>query len=596
MVQVNVVSMGASGIPKPQSVPKMGWFVYILSFSAVIGGFLFGYDTGIVSAAMLFVPENSGMKPMEYIWQEIIVSVTPGFAAVGAVLSASGSDRFGRKNVIIAASIVFTVGAVICGIAWTKPILAFGRVLLGIAIGFASMIVPVYVSEVSPSHIRGRMVTGFQLMITLGLVVANIFGGAFSYIDPYNIGWRLMFGFAAIPAVIQFICFLFLPESPRWLFEHGLKEETEAVLKKVYNGNNEWVQYEIAEISQAHKLESMSKGEHADGGSILWRIVRTPHVRKALFIGSAIQAFQQLSGINTVMYYTGKIIQSSGVTDPHITIWITVGTAGVNFLGTFVPMALIERMGRRVLFMISVICVILTLLAMGVAFVLINRESAVALRDQSFVNQSYPNSIQSLCEQYSNCDFCVTNEACGFCEIKGLKSGYCLAKYDDDSLVSAVGPCRSLEQIGTTYEWDRNSCQTSLTVMPIIIMVLYLLSFSIGYAPLPWVMNAEFYPLWARSTCVSITTACNWTFNLIISLTFLSLSQAITKFGTFFLYAGLTTIALIFIYIFVPETKGYSIDEVEMLFMTKDQREHALMKHEKTTKKGDKNISVIQLT
>ncbi|KAJ1372456.1 hypothetical protein KIN20_034625 [Parelaphostrongylus tenuis] len=233
---------------------------------------------------------------------------------------------------------------------------------------------------------------------------------------------------------------------------------------------------------------------------------------------------------------------------------------------------------------------------MGVAFVLINKDSAVALHDQSFINQSYPDSTQKVCEQYSNCDFCVTNEACGFCEIKALKSGYCLAKYDDDLLVSAVGPCRSLELIGTSYEWDRNSCKTALTVLPIIIMVLYLLSFSIGYAPLPWVVNAEFYPLWARSTCVSITTACNWTFNLIISLTFLSLSQAITKFGTFFLYAGLTMVALIFIYIFLPETKGYSIDEVEMLFMTKEERQLALMKNEKTANKRNQNISVIQLT
>ncbi|KJH40141.1 inositol transporter 4 domain protein, partial [Dictyocaulus viviparus] len=363
-------------------------------------GFLFGYDTGIVSAAMLYVPENQGMKPMKYIWQEIIVSVTPGFAAVGALLSASGSDRFGRKKVIVVASIVFTIGAAICGIAWTKMILVIGRVLLGIAIGFASMIVPVYVSEVSPSHIRGRMVTGFQLMITIGLVVANVIGGAFSYVDPENIGWRLTLGFAALPAIIQFICFIFLPESPRWLFEHDLPEQAEAVLKKLYNGDNEWVQYEMAEIRQGHKMEQIAKAEHAEGGSILRRILYTPHVRKALIIGSLIQAFQQMSGINTVMYYTGKIIQSSGVTDSHLTIWITVGTSSINFLGTFIPMAMVERMGRRVLFMISVICVILSLLAMGTSFVLINRDSALTLHDRSFVNQSYPDIIQKSYEQY----------------------------------------------------------------------------------------------------------------------------------------------------------------------------------------------------
>ncbi|KAJ1372453.1 hypothetical protein KIN20_034621 [Parelaphostrongylus tenuis] len=336
------------------------------------------------------------------------------------------------------------------------------------------MIVPIYVSEVSPSHIRGRMLTGFELMIILGVVVANVTGGAFSYIDPFNVGWRLMFGCAAIPAVIQFVCFLFLPETPRWLFEHNFKEEAEAVLRKTYNGDNEWVQYEISEICQGHRMEAVVKQQHVGllpeqlycnhlfeaGGSILWRILCTPHVRKALFIGSAIQAFQQLSGINTVMYYIGKIIQSSGVNNPHITIWITVGISIVDFMGTLIPMALIERVGRRILLMISVTCVILTLLAMGTAFVLINRDSAVTLRNQSFINQSYPDSIQKLCEQYSLLLYDLTELII------------------DMQIYDMFSDNHRTE--GTFSEWDRNSCKTGLTALPIIIVVLYLLSFSIG--------------------------------------------------------------------------------------------------------------------
>ncbi|VDL78351.1 unnamed protein product [Nippostrongylus brasiliensis] len=354
MVQVNVVSMGSSGIERPKSVPKVGWFVYMLAFAAVIGGFLFGYDTGVVTSAMLFVPDNDDMKPVSSVWHEVIVSVTSGFAAIGALFSAPGSDYFGRKKVIITASLVFTVGAVICAVAWSKVVLVIGRILLGIAIGFASMIVPVYVSEASPSHIRGRLVTGFQLMITIGLVIANIIGGAFSYVDP-----------------VKFVCFLFLPESPRWLYEHDKTEETEQVLRKIYNGDEEWIKYEMAEIKHGHRLERT--------GPMIFRIMRTPHVRKALIIGSLIQAFQQLSGINTVMYYTSNIIQSAGVTNPHTTIWISVGTASINFFGTFIPMALVERMGRRILFMISMTCVIISLLAMGTSFVLINKVSTVAL-------------------------------------------------------------------------------------------------------------------------------------------------------------------------------------------------------------------------
>ncbi|VDL84162.1 unnamed protein product [Nippostrongylus brasiliensis] len=178
-------------------------------------------------------------------------------------------------------------------------------------------------------------------------------------------------------------------------------------------------------------------------------------------------------------------------------------------------------------------------------------------------------------------------------------SGYCLEKNDT---ISTVGPCQSTQSMGNTYEWDAKSCETKYTVLPIIIMVFYLLSFSCGiihsisgYAPLPWVVNAEFYPLWARSTCVSITTAFNWIFNLLISLTFLSLGQAITKYGTFFLYAGFTMVALLFVYIFLPETRGYSIDEVETLFMTKEAREHAEMRKAKSANQLDSGPSIVQL-
>uniref|UniRef100_A0A914NCJ0 Major facilitator superfamily (MFS) profile domain-containing protein n=1 Tax=Meloidogyne incognita TaxID=6306 RepID=A0A914NCJ0_MELIC len=186
----------------------------------------------------------------------------------------------------------------------------------------------------------------------------------------------------------------------------------------------------------------------------------------------------------------------------------------------------------------------------------------------------------------NNCDFCTTDELCGFCEKKGNNGGgFCLPKdHFNADIRSITGPCSSknstnglhfIENI--EYEWNENChTDTKYTILPILLMVIFLCSFAIGYAPLPWVLNAEFYPLWARSTCVSLTTFCNWEFNLIVSLTFLTLTQEATKYGAFFIYAGLTAIAFLLFYKVVPETKGLNLDEVQLLFMSKKERQRAV--------------------
>ncbi|KAH7729006.1 CBN-HMIT-1.1 protein [Aphelenchoides avenae] len=583
-------SADAYGKKRPVDSPELGWYVYLLAFVAVIGGFLFGYDTGIVSAAMLYVPTSSYMVPMDSLWQESIIAITPGMACIGALFAGSSADYFGRKPLIIVSSIIFVVGAVICGAATGKVVLLVGRFFLGIAIGalrliancFASMIVPIYVSEASPTHIRGKMLTGFNLMVTFGQMASNVVAGGLSYIEGSDVAWRLMFGLAAVPAIIQLVGFFFLPESPRWLYARRSEQASRKVLTKIYNDDQAWVDFEVSEIADMYQQDKLERETHVSEFTIT-RVLRTSHVRKALLIGCSLQAFQQLSGINTIMYYTGTIIKSTGIRDNHTTIWLSVVTSAVNFAGNLIPFVIVERYGRRRVLLCSVAATVVTLSLLGTSFLLINRDTAEVLPHPSTSNSVFNTGVSGFerCSSYSNCDFCVTDESCGFCAEEGVgkSPGYCLPrnphqpeKYSVTGFCSENIAANSATLNGTQYEWSSAFCHTKYTFLPIVLMVLYLCLFSAGYAPLPWLLNAEFYPLWARGTCVSVSTFCNWAFNLLISLTFLSLSQGVTKFGAFYIYAFLTAVGLVIFWKYVPETTNCSLDEIEILFMSDKQR------------------------
>ncbi|CAP31815.2 Protein CBG12921 [Caenorhabditis briggsae] len=486
---VAIAAFSSSGQEKPAHNPKLGLFVYILASAAVIGGFLFGYDTSVVSAAMLYMPDAPGLKPMDTVWQEVLVSISPGMAAVGSLMSGTSSDYIGRRKVILGASAIFTIGALVCAASVNKIMLLVGRVLLGI------------------------------------------------------------------------------------------------VLEKVYNGDKEWVEYEMAEIIAFNEDQQKENEKTHSSGLVIWRILKTPHVLKACFIGSMLQAFQQLAGINTILYYTADIIRSSGISNNHTTIWISVALSVCNFIGPFIPMSLIERVGRRIIFLFSCGLVVLSLIFIGVAFLLVNHDSAATFPGNQYgtnFNSSYPDAKG--CMAYTNCDFCVTTDACGFCHDANTKQGYCLpASSDNPEDYSSTGSCTSVNgSISNNFQWEKYYCDTKFTILPIIACGVYLLTFSSGFTSLPWVLNSEFYPMWARSTCVSISTTSNWVFNLIIALTYLSLTQVIGKYGAFWLYAGLTIIAFVFILFLVPETKGYSIEEVEMLFMNKKQRREAETRRRET--------------
>lgn len=565
------------------------FYVYYLTCFATIGGLLFGYDTGIISGSILLIGDNWRLTT---IWKELIVSATVGAAAIFALLAGFLTDCFGRKRVVMLASLIFTGGAVLMAVSQNKEMLFAGRLVVGAGIGFASMSIPVYVAEAAPADIRGRLVTINQLFITIGILVSSIVAGLFSTMQEN--GWRYMLGLAGVPSVIQFFGFIGLPESPRWLMEKGRVEDARKALQQIRKVKR--VDNELKEIEMA--IEMNKQAEREGGSGVLLRMLRTQPVRRALFLGCGMQLFQQLCGINTVIYYSASILKLAGF-PVELAIWLVCVPNTVNTLCTFIGIWLVERSGRRWLTIFSMIGVMIGLAVLAIGFQLsIKFTPEMKVYEAGMFNNQLSNDTNK-CFRFNLCEDCISDENCGFCYEKDDPdtTGSCLPVYEDKperyayyqfndtrvthSLVEATFRCNKtntwdIPRGDRFYGWADSFCPTKYTWMAVLGLALFVMGFAPGLGPMPWTINSEIYPMWARSTGTSLATATNWVFNLIVSLTFLSLLESIGKYGTFWLYFGVCFIGMLFMCFMLPETKNKSLEQVQELFMSSEYKEKYL--------------------
>lgn len=552
-------------------------YVYLVAAISAIGGFLFGYDTGIVSGAMIYVRDQFDLND---IWQEAIVSITLLTAWMFSIISGPLTERFGRKPIIVISSAIFVLGSLLLGFAWNKEILLLGRSIVGAGVGLASMTVPMYIAEVAPSGIRGQLVMFNMLCITGGQFLANLIAFGFSHMDA-DVGWRLMLGFAAVPAVIQFFAFLPMPESPRWLVSNGNYSRAKEVLIKVRPKDSD-IELEFETIKRSciqskRELNELEQSGDYSQSSTLQRIIANQPVRKALIIGCFLQFSQQFTGINTVMYYTASIFELSGIHSKKIALLMSSLTAFVNFLFTIVGYILVERVGRRRLMLVSMSGTVLSLILLGSGFQFAYMNSP---KVTGTINNS---SHESPCNTISECSYCTRNPDCGFCFTEGQTHGtvakaYCMRVDPTHHEQTQTGNCTSSanEEFIWAYEW----CPSAYAWVTLVGLVLYLIFFAPGMGPMPWIINSEIYPSWARSFCQSSATSVNWLTNLLTSMTFLSLTRIITKQGVFYLYGCITLVGLIFLVYVLPETRGKSLEDLETLFAS-DQ-----WKRRQTTKRS----------
>ncbi|XP_062438467.1 proton myo-inositol cotransporter [Rhea pennata] len=530
-------------------------FVYVVSVFSALGGFLFGYDTGVVSGALLLLKRELNLDAL---WQELLVSSTVGAAALSALAGGVLNGLCGRRPCILLASCLFTAGAGVLAAARDKETLLAGRVVVGLGIGVASMTVPVYIAEVAPPHLRGRLVTINTLFITGGQFFASVVDGLFSYLAKD--GWRYMLGLSAVPAVIQFLGFLFLPESPRWLIQKGQTQRARRILSQMRG--NQAIDEEYDSIK--NNIEEEEK-EVGSGGPVICRMLTYPPTRRALIVGCGLQMFQQLSGINTVMYYSATILQMSGVQDDRLAIWLAALTAFINFIFTLVGVWLVERMGRRKLTLGSLSGTAVALIILALGFLL-----SAQVSPRITLTPPDPSHQNSTCTKYSYCNGCMLDPDCGLCyklNKSGVVESSCIPVDKDSTMKAAWGRC-SNETVFKKEDlfWAYNFCPTPYSWTALLGLILYLVFFAPGMGPMPWTVNSEIYPLWARSTGNACSSGVNWVFNVLVSLTFLHTAEYLTYYGAFFLYAGFAGLGLVFIYGCLPETKGKKLEEIESLF------------------------------
>ncbi|XP_023824964.1 proton myo-inositol cotransporter [Salvelinus sp. IW2-2015] len=529
-------------------------FVYVLAAFSALGGFLFGYDTGVISGAMLLLKREMNLSAL---WQEVLISSTVATAALSALAGGLLNGVFGRRVCILLASFIFTAGGIVLSAAPDKEVLLVGRLIVGLGLGIASMTVPVYIAETSPPHLRGQLVTVNTLFITGGQFTASIIDGAFSYLR--HDGWRYMLGLSVVPAVLQFVGFLFLPESPRWLIQKGLTQKARRVLSQIRGNQNIDEEYD----SIKNSIEEEEKDCGGDG-PVIWRMLTYPPTRRALLVGCGLQMFQQLSGINTVMYYGATILQMSGVRDDKVAIWLAGVTAFTNFLFTLLGVWLVERVGRRKLTLGSIIgtCLSLSLLAIG--FLLSAQHTPPVT-----LHPTDPSMVNSTCNRHLLCEPCMLDPGCGFCyreNSTALFASSCVPVNTASTEKAAWGRCSNSTQLRVNTYWAYNYCPTSYSWVVLLGLVLYLAFFAPGMGPMPWTINSEIYPLWARSTGNACSAGVNWMFNFLVSLTFLHVAQNLTYYGVFFLYSSLALLGFFFIYGCLPETKSRRLEEIESLF------------------------------
>lgn len=441
----------------------------LLYFFGALGGMLYGYDTGVVSGAILFIKEDLGLNAFT---EGLVVSAILIGAIFGAGFAGKLTDQFGRKKAIIGAAFLFIIGALGTALAPNTAVMVLARIVLGLAVGCSTTMVPLYLSELAPQEKRGSLTSLNQLMITIGILLSYIVNYVFSESE----GWRWMLGLAVVPSVILLVGMAFMPESPRWLLMNNQEGKAKSILGRIRS-----------ESSVDEEIKDIMETEKEDKGGL--KELFHPWVRPALIAGLGLAFLQQFIGTNTIIYYAPTTFTNVGLGNSAALLG-TIGIGTVNVLMTLVAIRVIDKVGRKRLLMFGNIGMVLSLMVL------------------SFVNLFFASSGAAA--------------------------------------------------------WTTVIC-----------LGLFIVIFAVSWGPVVWVIFPEIFPRHVRGIGAGLSTLFLHSGNLLVTLTFPVLLQAMGVSYLFLGYAVIGVLACLFVYFKVPETKGKSLEEIEETLREKSGTAHS---------------------
>lgn len=435
-------------------------WLYVVAIVASLGGLLSGYDTGVISGALLFINETWILPDT---LQGFLVSSVLIGAVIGAATNGILADIFGRKKIILVTALIFILGSVMCAFAPNVYILIISRIFVGFAVGIVNFVVPLYLSEISPKNLRGTLVSLYQWAITSGILFSYFINAAFAQ-AVYN--WRWMLFAGVLPGLILFVGMCLMSDTPRWLVSKNREDEAKDVFKKI--------EPDIDAEKEIQDIKTTLNSEIKEKKFTFKKWMLMPFV-----VGIGIMFAQICTGINTIIYYAPTIFKTAGFDSNLTAIYATTGIGVVNFIMTIVAVFFTDKIGRKPLLYFGLTGVMLSLFALGTSF--------------AFANV-----------------------------------------------------------LGSSLKW-----------VAVGSLITYIICFAMSLGPIGWILVSEVFPLKIRGIAMSICTVSNFAFNFFVVGSFPILLHRIGGAWTFWMFGAVSFLCIIFVYFFIPETKGISLEQIE---------------------------------